>query len=53
MNKEIHKYLKYDDWYLWVNKDTGKISLPIFQSLDAYWPGVQVFYSSCIVNYFK
>lgn len=42
LNKDIHKYLKYNDWYLWSHKDTGKISMPIFQSLEAFWPGVQV-----------
>ncbi|XP_065676424.1 ER degradation-enhancing alpha-mannosidase-like protein 2 isoform X3 [Hydra vulgaris] len=38
----IKKRLKYNDWYLWVNMDSGKVTLPIFQSLEAYWPGVQV-----------
>jgi len=41
-DEKIHQYLKVDDWYVWANKDTGKITLPVFQSLDAYWPGVQV-----------
>lgn len=38
----VRKYIKVDDWYLWANMDSGKITLPIFQSLEAYWPGVQV-----------
>lgn len=38
----IKKYLKIDDWYLWASMNTGKITVPIFQSLEAYWPGVQV-----------
>lgn len=42
LNKSIQKYLKYQDWYVWANMETGKITLPIFQSLEAFWPGVQV-----------
>eukprot|EP00111_Clytia_hemisphaerica_P024722 TCONS_00072869-protein len=42
LNKSIQKYLKYHDWYVWTNMDSGKITLPIFQSLEAFWPGVQV-----------
>ncbi|KAG1678328.1 ER degradation-enhancing alpha-mannosidase-like protein 2 [Nymphon striatum] len=36
----ITKYNKYDDWYLWVGMTHGKVSLPIFQSLEAFWPGL-------------
>ena len=42
LSASIKKRLKYNDWYLWVNMDSGKVTLPIFQSLEAYWPGVQV-----------
>ncbi|XP_047128989.1 ER degradation-enhancing alpha-mannosidase-like protein 2 isoform X2 [Hydra vulgaris] len=42
LSATIKKRLKYNDWYLWVNMDSGKVTLPIFQSLEAYWPGVQV-----------
>ena len=42
LDKSIQKYLKYQDWYVWTNMETGKITLPIFQSLEAFWPGVQV-----------
>eukprot|EP00112_Aurelia_sp_Birch-Aquarium-sp1_P000773 Seg1075.8 transcript_id=Seg1075.8/GoldUCD/mRNA.D3Y31 product="ER degradation-enhancing alpha-mannosidase-like protein 2" protein_id=Seg1075.8/GoldUCD/D3Y31 len=41
LNKNIHKHLKFDDWYIWAHMDKGSISLPVFQSLDAYWPGLQ------------
>ena len=44
LDKSIQKYLKYHDWYVWTNMDSGKITLPIFQSLEAFWPGVQVFF---------
>lgn len=42
LNKDIQKHLKFDDWYIWTHMDTGKVTLPIFQSLEAYWPGLQV-----------
>lgn len=38
--KAIDKYLKKDDWYLWVSMNKGQVTLPVFQSLEAYWPGV-------------
>lgn len=38
--KGIDKYLKRDDWYLWVSMTKGQVTLPVFQSLEAYWPGV-------------
>ena len=34
--------MKFDDWYVWVHMDKSAITLPVFQSLDAYWPGLQV-----------
>nr|CAD7410524.1 unnamed protein product [Timema poppensis] len=36
----IEKYLNRDDWYLWVSMGKGQVTLPVFQSLEAYWPGV-------------
>jgi mannosidase alpha-like ER degradation enhancer 2 len=38
--KAIEKYLKRDDWHLWVSMSKGQVTLPVFQSLEAYWPGV-------------
>lgn len=38
--KAIDKYIKRDDWYLWVSMTKGQVTLPVFQSLEAYWPGV-------------
>ncbi|GLV35463.1 ER degradation enhancer mannosidase alpha-like 1 [Carabus blaptoides fortunei] len=38
--KAIDKYLKKDDWHLWVSMSKGQVTLPVFQSLEAYWPGV-------------
>ncbi|CAI9725282.1 degradation-enhancing alpha-mannosidase 2 [Octopus vulgaris] len=37
----IEKYLKRDDWYMWGNMKKGSITLPVFTSLDCYWPGIQ------------
>lgn len=62
--KAIDKYIKRDDWYLWVSMTKGQVTLPVFQSLESYWPGVlslignnhknivftKVFFNSC---YFK
>jgi mannosidase alpha-like ER degradation enhancer 2 len=36
----IDKYLKKDDWYMWVSMTKGQVTIPVFQSLEAYWPGV-------------
>lgn len=41
-NKAIRNYTRFDDWYLWVQMYKGTVSMPVFQSLEAYWPGLQV-----------
>ncbi|XP_063911946.1 ER degradation-enhancing alpha-mannosidase-like protein 2 [Zophobas morio] len=38
--KSIDTYLKKDDWYMWVSMTKGQVTIPVFQSLEAYWPGV-------------
>ncbi|XP_067952146.1 ER degradation-enhancing alpha-mannosidase-like protein 2 [Watersipora subatra] len=51
--------LKKDDWYLWVNMKTGAVTLPVFQSLEAFWPGIQALMGDAekgrktILNYFQ
>lgn len=35
-----NKLMKRDDWFFVVHKDNGQITLPIFQSLEAFWPGL-------------
>ena len=40
--KAIVKHVKKDDWYMWAHMSKGGITLPMFTSLDAYWPGIQV-----------
>ncbi|MBN3304049.1 EDEM2 protein, partial [Amia calva] len=37
----IRNYTKFDDWYLWVQMHKGTVSMPVFQSLEAFWPGLQ------------
>ncbi|KAL3093179.1 hypothetical protein niasHT_022629 [Heterodera trifolii] len=36
----INKHVRRDDWFLWVDKDKATVSMPIFQSLEAFWPGL-------------
>ena len=38
----IVKHTEQNGWYLWVNKDNGKVTFPFFEALDAYWPGLLV-----------
>uniref|UniRef100_A0A6M2CNA5 alpha-1,2-Mannosidase n=1 Tax=Rhipicephalus microplus TaxID=6941 RepID=A0A6M2CNA5_RHIMP len=38
--KTISKYMKRDDWYFWVENSSGKVTMPVFQSLEAFWPGL-------------
>ncbi|XP_069099993.1 ER degradation-enhancing alpha-mannosidase-like protein 2 isoform X2 [Pleurodeles waltl] len=40
-NRAIKNYSKFDDWYLWVQMYKGTVSMPVFQSLEAFWPGLQ------------
>ncbi|MEQ2158891.1 ER degradation-enhancing alpha-mannosidase-like protein 2, partial [Goodea atripinnis] len=34
-------YTRFDDWYLWVQMHKGTVTMPVFQSLEAFWPGLQ------------
>ncbi|KTF85578.1 hypothetical protein cypCar_00004294 [Cyprinus carpio] len=43
-DKSIKNYTKFDDWYLWVQMHKGTVSMPVFQSLEAFWPGLQVIF---------
>ncbi|CAB0003648.1 unnamed protein product, partial [Nesidiocoris tenuis] len=40
VRKPIDKYLKKNNWYIWASMHKGQVTLPVFQSLEAYWPGV-------------
>ncbi|KFM82404.1 ER degradation-enhancing alpha-mannosidase-like 2, partial [Stegodyphus mimosarum] len=41
--KIISKYMKRDDWYFWVSMSSGQVTMPTFQSLEAFWPGLLTF----------
>uniref|UniRef100_A0A915BT25 alpha-1,2-Mannosidase n=1 Tax=Parascaris univalens TaxID=6257 RepID=A0A915BT25_PARUN len=36
----INAYVRKEDWFVWVSMTKGQVSLPIFQSLEAFWPGL-------------
>lgn len=36
----IDKYMRKDDWYVWVGMNKGHVTLPVFQSLESFWPGI-------------
>lgn len=36
----IDKYLNKDDWQIWASMSKGQITLPVFQSLQAFYPGL-------------
>ena len=38
--RAIKKYLSHDDWFLWSNMNKGHKTLPLFASLDAFYPGM-------------
>jgi len=38
------KHLKRDGWYVEVNMNSGGVVWPVFNSLQAFWPGLQVLY---------
>ncbi|CAM6113553.1 unnamed protein product [Calypogeia fissa] len=40
--KAVMVYLYNDPWYLEVNMNTAVIVWPVFNSLQAFWPGLQV-----------
>lgn len=47
----IDKHLRRNDWYLWVSMHKGQVTLPVFQSLEAYWPGVLSLIGWCFSLY--
>lgn len=41
LRKAIDKYsATTTGWYFWVNMLKGQVTMPVYQSLEAYWPGV-------------
>jgi hypothetical protein len=39
----INTYIRKGDWLTWVSFNKGQVTLPIFQSLEAFWPGMLVY----------
>lgn len=40
--KAINQHIRKENWFVWVTMTKAQVTLPIFQSLEAYWPGVLV-----------
>ncbi|KAG0587339.1 hypothetical protein KC19_2G157600 [Ceratodon purpureus] len=40
--KSVMRHLYSDPWYLEVNMNSGVVVWPLFNSLQAFWPGLQV-----------
>ena len=38
--RAINRYLHHDSWFFWANMNTGQKTLPLFSSLEAFYPGV-------------
>ena len=36
----VEQYLNHDDWYFWATMKQGAVTMPVFQSLEAFWPGL-------------
>ena len=36
----INKYLSFDNWFVWSNMEKGQKTLPLFSSLEAFYPGL-------------
>jgi len=36
----IATYLQHGDWHFWAHMHKGSITQPVFQSLEAFWPGM-------------
>ena len=36
----IEQFLNHDDWHFWVTMKQGSVTMPVFQSLEAFWPGI-------------
>uniref|UniRef100_A0AAF5CYQ6 alpha-1,2-Mannosidase n=2 Tax=Strongyloides stercoralis TaxID=6248 RepID=A0AAF5CYQ6_STRER len=36
----INKYIRNEDWFLWVSMTQGTTTFPFFQSLEAFYPGI-------------
>jgi len=49
--KAAMHHLHHDPWYVEVNMNSGATVWPLFNSLQAFWPGLQV-WVTCILEIF-
>lgn len=38
--KAVNKHVRKGDWFVWVSMTKAQVTLPIYQSLESFWPGV-------------
>ena len=38
--RAIDRFLSHDNWFVWSNMDKGQKTLPLFSSLEAFYPGL-------------
>ncbi|KAF0293831.1 ER degradation-enhancing alpha-mannosidase-like protein 2 [Amphibalanus amphitrite] len=38
--RAVDKHVRRDDWHMWVSMSRGQVTIPVFQSLEAFWPGL-------------
>ncbi|XP_037086994.1 ER degradation-enhancing alpha-mannosidase-like protein 2 [Pollicipes pollicipes] len=36
----VDSYVRRDDWHMWTSMTRGQVTIPVFQSLEAFWPGL-------------
>ena len=41
-HEAINKYMERDDWYFVVHMNNGLTTMPVFQSLESFFPGLLV-----------
>ena len=38
--RAVDTHMRRDDWHMWVSMNRGQVTIPVFQSLEAFWPGL-------------
>ena len=38
--RAVDRHVRRDDWHMWVSMARGQVTFPVFQSLEAFWPGL-------------
>ena len=36
----IESRLNHGGWYFWASMQSGTVTMPVFQNLEAFWPGL-------------